>query len=60
VSETFSDFRLVEGVLLPFKTVTTHPTMGTMVITVTDARANIPLADALFRAPNVTRMATGK
>lgn len=61
VTETFSDFRTVESVLLPFKTVTTHPTMGTITLNITDARFNVPVADNLFRAPVMrAAAATGK
>lgn len=60
ISETFSDFRTIEGVLVPFKNVTTHPTMGTITLTITDARFNVPVADNLFRAPVVQTATVGK
>lgn len=60
VTETFSDFRLVEGVHLPHKIVMTQPSMGTVIIEVTNVRANVPLADTLFRVPTAQAMTASK
>jgi hypothetical protein len=60
VTETFSDFRTIEGISMPFKAVTKHPTMGTITLTVTDARFNVPVADSLFRLPAVRTATAGK
>ena len=60
VTQIFSDFRLVEGVLMPFHIVTTTPARGTIIVTVTEARANVKLADTLFRVPPLGVAATAK
>ncbi|MCP9496660.1 MAG: hypothetical protein MSG64_19665 [Pyrinomonadaceae bacterium MAG19_C2-C3] len=58
VTEIFGDFRLVEGVLLPFRVVATQTVRGTIVITVTEACANVKLDDSLFRVPEVNATVT--
>lgn len=57
VTATFSDFRPVGGVLVPFRIVTTQPSMGTVVVEVQKAQANVVLADTLFRVPAETENA---
>jgi CubicO group peptidase (beta-lactamase class C family) len=51
VTTLFSDFRPVAGVLMPFRSVTTQPSTGTVVVEVKEARANVVLPDALFHVP---------
>lgn len=51
VTAIFSDFRPVAGFLMPFRIVTTQPSMGTVVVEVKEARANVALPDTLFRIP---------
>jgi hypothetical protein len=51
VTTIFSDFRPVAGVLMPFRAVTTQPSMGTVIVEVKEARPNVVLPDALFRVP---------
>jgi hypothetical protein len=50
MTETYSDYRLVDGVMLPFKTVQQTPGFGEIVIQVKEAKFDAPLPDALFRA----------
>lgn len=51
ITAIFSDFRPVEGFLMPFRIVTTQPSRGTIVVEVKEARANVALPDTLFRIP---------
>lgn len=51
VTSTFSDFRPVEGFIMPFRIVTTQSSMGTVVVEVKEARANVALPDTLFLVP---------
>lgn len=50
-SETFSDYRTVDGVKIPFKRVSISPAEGESVSTVTRVRFNVNLPDSTFRAP---------
>lgn len=50
-TDTFSDFRLVEGVMVPFRRASSSPLEGESVATVTRIRFNVPLPDSTFRAP---------
>jgi hypothetical protein len=57
VNATFSDFRPVGGVLMPFRIVTAQSSMGTVVVEVQNAQANVVLPDKLFRVPAETETA---
>src|SRR3954464_14709241 len=48
VKETFSDSRMVEGQMIPFKTVTSVPTIGDIVTTVKDIKFDVDIPDAVF------------
>jgi CubicO group peptidase (beta-lactamase class C family) len=48
VKETFSDYRMVEGQMIPFKTVTSVPTIGDIVTTVKDIKFDVDIPDAVF------------
>jgi CubicO group peptidase (beta-lactamase class C family) len=50
VRETFGDYREVQGVLLPHRTVTEHPALGRIAATVKEVRCNVPLDADAFRA----------
>ena len=50
-SETFSDFRVVSGELVPFRIVTVSPGLGTVVQTVQSVVFNQPLKKSVFEAP---------
>lgn len=58
VTETFSDYRAVDGINLPFKVVAQQPSIGTIVMRMTEARANVPLAADVFRVPAMTANAS--
>jgi CubicO group peptidase (beta-lactamase class C family) len=50
VSQTFSDYRAVDGVMIPYKTVSSSPSMGDVVTYVKEIKNNVPIDDAKFKA----------
>jgi CubicO group peptidase (beta-lactamase class C family) len=60
-AEDYSDYRSVEGVLIPFKTVTNNPAQGTAVVAVKEVKFDIEVADETFRpARNVRPLSKKK
>ena len=53
VTEEFSDYRMVEGLMIPFKTTTNIPTIGDIVMVVKTVKFDVDIPDAIFHAPNV-------
>lgn len=51
VKETYSDYRMVEGQMVPFKTVTNIPTIGDIVIIIKTIKFDVDIPDATFHAP---------
>lgn len=49
VSSTLSDYRSVDGVMMPFKTVSISPGMGDVVTYVKEVKNNAPVDDARFK-----------
>lgn len=49
VTETFSDYRPSEGLMVPFKTVTQIPTIGEIVSTVKSIKFDVAVPDTAFR-----------
>ncbi|HKY04289.1 MAG TPA: hypothetical protein VJQ56_05345, partial [Blastocatellia bacterium] len=49
VSEFYSDYRMVDGVMVPFKVVAEQPGLGTVVSLVKDVKFNVALAEEEFR-----------
>ncbi|HEY0048015.1 MAG TPA: serine hydrolase [Pyrinomonadaceae bacterium] len=49
MSQTFSDYRAVDGVMIPYKTVTSTPTMGDVVSYVREVKHNVSIDDAKFK-----------
>jgi hypothetical protein len=47
--ETYSDYRPVDGVMIPFKTLQQSTGLGEVVIQVKDAKFDVPLPDSVFR-----------
>lgn len=47
-STVFSDYRNVEGTMVPFKVVNTSSGMGDVVITLKDVKTNVPVKDSIF------------
>ena len=58
-SEIFSDYRAVDGVLLPFKTTSMNPGMGVIVVRAKEVKHNVAIDDATFK-PKEKKMAAGK
>jgi hypothetical protein len=54
MSQTFSDYRAVDGVMIPYKTVTTTPTMGDVVSYVREVKHNVSIEDAKFKPKSAT------
>jgi outer membrane lipoprotein-sorting protein len=50
VTETYSDYRAVDGQLLPFKTVSYSPNSGNTVLIVKDVKFNVGIPDSVFQA----------
>lgn len=50
-TETYSDYRPVDGVMIPFKTITTIPTLGEIVTTYKTVKFDVDIPDATFHAP---------
>ena len=55
VTEHFSDYRPVDGLMFPFKTVTNNPSEGTAVVVVKEVKFNTEVTDAMFRPARNTR-----
>jgi hypothetical protein len=52
VTQTFSDYRAIDGVMIPYKTVSTNPAMGSVVTYVKEVKNNVPVDDAKFKPKN--------
>jgi CubicO group peptidase (beta-lactamase class C family) len=52
-TETFSDYRMVDGVMVPFKTVSNNIANGDIVVRVKDLRFDVEIPDSAFRKPSV-------
>lgn len=50
-TQLFSDYRNVEGVMVPFKTVANSLTQGDVVLRVTDVKWNVDIPDSVFKKP---------
>jgi len=50
-TQLFSDYRNVEGVMVPFKTVASSLTQGEVVLRVTDIKWNVDVPDSVFKKP---------
>jgi hypothetical protein len=49
MSQTFSDYRAVDGVMIPYKTVTSTPSMGDVVTYLKEIKHNVTIDDAKFK-----------
>ncbi len=49
-SETFSDYRSVDGVMIPFKIVAQTPSLGSVITRVREIKFNVSVPDAEFKA----------
>jgi hypothetical protein len=50
IGETYSDYRNVDGVVIPFKSMAHHPAMGRIVSIVKEVKFNVDVPAATFRA----------
>jgi CubicO group peptidase (beta-lactamase class C family) len=49
-STTFSDYREVGGIKVPFRSIDTDPTSGTIVSKITSVKLDVPVKEAVFQA----------
>jgi outer membrane lipoprotein-sorting protein len=52
VTEVFGDYRPVEGVMIPYKTTTSIPSIGDVVTTVRTVKFDVDIPDAAFHIPD--------
>lgn len=52
ISSEMSDYRKVDGIMIPFKVVTANPGMGDVVIYTKEVKHNVPIDDAKFKTRN--------
>jgi CubicO group peptidase (beta-lactamase class C family) len=50
VSESYSDYRMVEGLMVPFRTVEDNAALGTVTTRVKEVRFDVKMAESTFRA----------
>ena len=50
-TQTFSDYRKVEGVVIPFKVVSNNIANGDIVARIVDVKFNVDIPDSAFRKP---------
>jgi hypothetical protein len=50
-TESFSDYRNVDGVMIPFKTVSNNIANGDIVLRVMDLKFDVDIPDAVFHKP---------
>ncbi len=50
-TQTFSDYRNVDGVMVPFKTVSTNIANGDIVLRITDVKWDVDIPDSVFKKP---------
>ena len=50
-TETFSDYRNVDGVMIPFKQLSTNLANGDIVLRILDIKFNAEISDSIFRKP---------
>jgi hypothetical protein len=55
VTQTYSDFRTVDGMVVPFKIVIRHPMLGEVVETVQEIKTNVAIPADVFRAKPKTK-----
>ncbi|HEX8250976.1 MAG TPA: serine hydrolase [Pyrinomonadaceae bacterium] len=53
MSQTFSDYRAVDGVMIPYKTVTSTPSMGDVVSYIKEIKHNVSIDDAKFKPKKI-------
>ena len=53
VKQAFADYRKVDGVMVPFKTVSNNIANGDIVMRVLDVKFDVEIPDSAFRKPSV-------
>jgi CubicO group peptidase (beta-lactamase class C family) len=56
ISETFSDFRSIGGIMIPFQSVSNHPELGRVVARVKEVKFDESIPDATFRSQKQTQL----
>ncbi len=51
-SETYEDYRPIDGVMIPFKTVNSSSTNGDLIVIVKEVKHNVAVDDKVFKAKN--------
>ncbi len=51
ITEYYSDYRLVEGVMIPFKSTTNIPTIGDITTVIKTVKFDVDIPDAVFHVP---------
>lgn len=49
VSQTFTDYRKIDGVMIPFKTISSNPGAGDVVIQIKEVKHNVKIDDKRFK-----------
>jgi CubicO group peptidase (beta-lactamase class C family) len=49
ITQFFSDYKAVDGVMIPFKTMVKSPSMGDVVTYVKEVKNNVPIEDKMFK-----------
>jgi len=55
VEEIFSDYRNIDGFMVPYKLETLHNSSSNTVITFDKIEINVPVDDAIFKKPEVNK-----
>ena len=53
MTQSFSDYRMVDGVMVPFKMTSNNIANGDIVLRVADLKWDVALPDSLFKKPVV-------
>ena len=56
ISETFSDFHSIGGIMIPFQSVSNHPELGRVVAHVKEVKFDESIPDATFRSQKQTQL----
>ena len=54
-TQSFSDYRKVDGVMIPFKSVSNNIANGDVVVIVKDVKFDVEIPDATFQKPATTK-----
>lgn len=54
VRQVFSDYRNIDGVMVPFKTISSNIANGDIIMRVTDVKFDVDISDTVFRKPTAS------